>query len=312
MIILTSGKKYLDIDGYASCLAYRELLKMRGIESKFVSTAIPNYSITESLLQLPFHLDKYEISPTDEFIIIDLSNKAFFENFVREDNIIELIDHHPGFENYWNDRLKENAHIEQVGAVATIIAEKYEQYNLLSNMNKDIAKLLMAAILDNTLNFTAKATKQRDIDAYNKLETLTKSFNFKSAYFGEVQNFIEKDLVSSIVNDMKLEETCEYLPKTLGQLTIYDISTILTKLELIKDTMYKYDKNWLINIICLKGNYSYIVCSDDEVTANLIKMFNTSSNNNIVVLQPSILRKEIIKTALETSINVCSEVRGKR
>lgn len=304
MIVLTSGKKYLDIDGYASCLAYRELLKMQGIDSKFVSTATPNYSVTESLLNLPFHLDKYELRPDDKFIIIDLSNKAFFENFVQEDNVVELIDHHPGFENYWTDKLKENAHIEQVGAVATIIAEKYEQYNLLNSMDKDIAKLLMAAILDNTLNFTAKATKQRDIDVYSKLEILTNCFDFRSTYFGEVQNFIEKDLVNAIVNDMKLEETCEYLPKTLGQLTIYDISTILAKFELIKNTMNKYDKNWLINIISLKENKSYIVCSDEEVTDNLIKMFNMTSTNNIVVLQPSILRKEIIKTALEMSKNV--------
>lgn len=311
MIVLTSGKKYLDIDGYASCLAYRELLKMQGIESKFVSTATPNYSITESLLELPFHLDRYEISPTDKFIILDLSNKNFFESFVQEDNIIELIDHHPGFESYWNNRLKENSHIEQVGAVATIIAEKYEQYNLLSNMNKDIAKLLMAAILDNTLNFTAKATKQRDIVAYKKLEILTNNFDFKSAYFGEVQSFIEKDLVNSIINDMKLEETCEYLPKTLGQLTIYDISTILNKLEIVNGTMNKYDANWLINIICLKDNKSYIVCSDEVVTDNLMKMFDGTSNNNIVVLQPSILRKEIIKTALEKSTDICSDVKSK-
>ncbi len=40
MIIITSGKKYIDIDAYASCIAYRELLKMRGIESTFVSNAI--------------------------------------------------------------------------------------------------------------------------------------------------------------------------------------------------------------------------------------------------------------------------------
>lgn len=123
---------------------------------------------------------------------------------------------------------------------------------------------------------------------------------FEKNYF---QNFIEKDLVDAIVNDMKLEETCEYLPKTLGQLTIYNIVTILDKLEVVKDTMNKYDENWLINIISLKENKSYIVCSDEEVTNNLIKMFNTPSNNNIVVLQPSILRKEIIKTALETTMN---------
>jgi len=124
MIILTSGKKYLDIDAYASSIAYRELLKLRGIESKFVSTSILNYSITESLLNLPFGIDDYEVSREDEFIIIDLSNKDFFENFVEEKRIIELIDHHPGYENYWKEKLKENSHIEQIGSVATIIVER--------------------------------------------------------------------------------------------------------------------------------------------------------------------------------------------
>lgn len=36
MIVLTVGKSYVDIDGYASCLAYRELLKMLKIESKLL------------------------------------------------------------------------------------------------------------------------------------------------------------------------------------------------------------------------------------------------------------------------------------
>ena len=76
------------------------------------------------------------------------------------------------------------------------------------------------------------------------------------------------------------------------------------KLKIVKDTMHRYDENWLINIISLKENKSYIVCSDEEVTDNLIKMFNMPSTNNIVVLQPSIFRKEIIKTALEMSKNV--------
>lgn len=39
IIILTVGKSYVEIDGYASCLAYRELLKMQGIESRFVTDA---------------------------------------------------------------------------------------------------------------------------------------------------------------------------------------------------------------------------------------------------------------------------------
>jgi len=299
MVIITSGKKYIDIDAYASCIAYRELLKLNGIESKFVSHSVLNYSITKSLLDLPFYVDKYEISSNDKFIVIDLSNKDFFEEFVQENNIIELIDHHPGFEDYWHNKIGKNSHIEQIGSVATIIVEKYEKYNLLNDMNKDIAKLLMAAILDNTLNFTANITKQRDKEAYNKLEKLTGLTDFKTTYFCEVQSVIEHDLINSIANDIKIEETCKYLPKTLGQLTIYDITFLLRNLDVIKTTMNEYDKKWLINIICLKENRSYIICSDKNIKHNISKLFNTNYDNNIIILKPAILRKEIIRTGLE-------------
>lgn len=303
MIIITSGKKYIDIDAYASCIAYRELLKLNGIESKFVSNSVLNYSITKSLLDLPFYVDKYEISPNDKFIVIDLSNKEFFEEFIQENSIIELIDHHPGFEDYWNNKIGKKSHIEQIGSVATIIVEKYEEYNLLNDMNKDIAKLLMAAILDNTLNFTANITKQRDKDAYNKLAKLTGFTDFKTMYFYEVQNVIEQDLINAIANDIKIEETCRYLPKTLGQLTIYDVTSILRNLDVIKTTMNKYNKKWLINIICLKENRSYIICSDKNIKNNLVKLFNNNSDSDIIILNPAILRKEIIRTGLEYNEN---------
>lgn len=298
MIIITTGKKYIDIDGYASSIAYRELLRMQGKKAKFISTATANYSVTKSLLKLSFRLDKHQIASSDEFIIIDLSNKSFFEDFVDENKIIELIDHHDGFEEYWKNILKEKAIIEPIGSVATIITEKYEQLNLLDKMDKDVAKLLMAAILDNTLNFTAKITKERDKVAYSKLEKISLDPEFKAKYFGEVQSIIEKDLNNAIVNDLKIEEI-KGLPKALGQLTIYDMGLLKEKLEMIKEIMENHAEKWLINIICLKDKKSYIICSDEQVAHDIEKLFNKKANDNIVELETTILRKEIIKTALD-------------
>jgi len=162
-----------------------------------------------------------------------------------------------------------------------------------------VARLLMAAILDNTLNFTAKITKIRDKDAYNKLQKIVGDKDFEVTYFKEIQNKIENDLESSIVNDIKIENICNNLPKTLGQLTIYDISTILDKVEFIKNIMCSYDEKWLINIICLKENKSYIICSDINTSNNLEKIFKTIAKDNVIILEPAILRKEIMRIALE-------------
>lgn len=298
MIVLTVGKSYVDIDGYASCIAYRELLKMQGIETKFVTYASLNYSITKNLLKLPYSIDNYNVNNQDKFIILDLSNKDFFPDFVKEENIIELIDHHQGFEKYWDDKLSKNATIEQIGSVATIIVEKYEQSNLITKMNKHIAKLLMAAILDNTLNFTAKITNDRDRKAYCKLKTITGESNFDDIYFNECQNTIEYNLEDSIINDLKYQKTNEYLPDTIGQITIWDINRLIDKIDKIRQIMYKNKSKWIINVISLKDNTSYIMYSDDEVRQNINKLFECSNNDQFLMLKPARLRKEIMGTAL--------------
>lgn len=271
---------------------------MKGVESKFVTHASLNYSITKNLLDLPYSIDDYKIEPEDKFIILDLSNKDFFPDFVKEETIIELIDHHPGFEEYWNERLNKNAIIEEIGSVATIIVEKYEQSNLLQKMDKNIAKLLMAAILDNTLNFTAKITSYRDKNAYNKLQEIIGELNFANTYFNECQNTIEENLEESIINDLKHQKTNEYLPDIIGQLTIWDINRLINKIQKIKQIMYDHGDKWLINIISLKDNTSYVIASDDEVKENVNKLFNCDYNNDFLMLKPARLRKEIMGTAL--------------
>lgn len=290
MLVITVGKNYVDIDGYASAIAYRELFKLRGIESVFVTTAVLNYSITKSLIDLGYTIDKYDIKDTDKFIVLDLSNPDYLEKFVKEEDVVEIIDHHPGYEEYWK---KTNSIIEHIGSVATIIVEKYEEYNLLDKMDKGIALLLMAAILDNTLNFTADITCDRDKIAYKKLEKITSEYNYQDIYFRECQNYVESNLKDSIINDIKIEKDNKYLPEVIGQLTIWDINKILEEKDTIKDIMSGYDK-WVINIISLKDNKSYVLCSSKDVIDNFSKLFECTIDNDIVIMD-SKLRKEILK-----------------
>ena len=298
MIVITVGKTYIDIDGYASSIAYRELLRLKNIESKFVSNAVLNYSITESLKENGFSSDNYSINPDDKYIILDLSDKSYFPDFVNEDNIIEIIDHHPGYEDYWINKLGSKAKIEPIGSVATIIVEKYEQDDLFNKMDKNVAYLLMAAILDNTLNFTASITTKRDIDAYKQLEDLTKEYDFATKYFSECQEYIETNLKESINNDIKLQLVSNNLPSVFGQLTIWSAEKLLEKKELINQIMDSYGSNWMINIISLKDNSSYIMCSNEDIKIKLKQLLDCNDNNEVLIIKPALLRKEIIKRSL--------------
>lgn len=52
MKIVTSGRKYLDIDAYASMIAYRELLRVLGEDVVAVSTALLNQSVPKMIRDL--------------------------------------------------------------------------------------------------------------------------------------------------------------------------------------------------------------------------------------------------------------------
>ncbi|MCI8760465.1 MAG: DHH family protein, partial [Clostridia bacterium] len=263
MIVVTSGSRYIDIDAYASCMAYRELLKLKGIPAKAISTAKINESITKSLSQFDAKLDKLENNSEDEYIVIDVSNQEYFDKIIKQDRIIEIIDHHTGFESYWGEKLGEKADIEFIGAVATKIVERYEQENLLDKMNQEIAYLLMAAILDNTLNFKAKVTTLRDKNAYQKLEKITgNDSNYGEKYFLECQEDMEKNLVQAIQNDTKLEQVNEIIPYVFGQLTVWDKKNILENKNTISQTLCAFGKEWMMNLICLKDEKSYILAQN--------------------------------------------------
>ncbi len=48
--VITSGSAYLDIDAYACCIAYAELLNLQGIPARAGSSAKPNASVSKTVL----------------------------------------------------------------------------------------------------------------------------------------------------------------------------------------------------------------------------------------------------------------------
>lgn len=299
MIVVTSGKRYIDIDAYASCIAYAKLLNLKGREAKAVSSAKMNESITPSILKLQERLNEYKPSEKDEFIIVDVSNKEFFDEIVEEENIVEIIDHHVGYEEYWNTKLKENSRIEFIGSVATLIVELYEKEKLMDKINRELAILLMSAILDNTLNLKAKITSGRDKIAYQKLEKIVNEENYPQSYFKECQSQIDEDLQLAIQNDTKIEHTSSVLPTVFGQLTIWDKENILKKKEIIHNTLSSMGNKWMMNLICLKEGKSYLIAEDVEIKRNLEKLFKKKFESDIMDCNEVWLRKEIIKKARE-------------
>lgn len=298
-IFITSGKKYIDIDAYAGIFAYRHLLNTLGYEAYAYNKAPLNESISDIITNLGFSFDEVEPTNHDKFIVLDVSNPDFFYD-IPKDNILEVIDHHVGFEDYWKNFSNINTHIEFIGSVCTILYEKYKEHKQELQLNEKLCKLLMAGILDNTLNLKAAVTNDRDRKALHELEKLGDiESSWANEYFHSCYDKLENNLEESIKNDIKHEHVSELLPDCIGQLIVLDKKIIFSHLEQIKK-IFEKEENWILNMIDLSEGVSYILYGKDEkVKENLEILWNKKADKDYLKLDAVILRKEILKYARE-------------
>lgn len=300
--IITAGSTYLDIDAYACCVAMAELLRLRGETAIAYSRAPSNYSVCSFLIekgQIIEHLPSDIQAENAKYIIVDVSDPEFLKDSVPLDNVIEIYDHHVGSEEYWTSRIGDNSHIEFIGAAATLIYLEWKKAGLEDKMSRSAALLLIAAILDNTLNLTSSNTTSADIEAFNELckkENISKEWCV--AYFSEVQSGIEADLKNALFNDIKTIRNNDVLPSRIAQLCVWDATGILKRLPETRQWFAESADSWMINIIDIKQRCSYFVCDDGCNQKKLESVFDICFESGVAKLPVSYLRKEIIKKTI--------------
>lgn len=305
-IIVTAGSTYLDIDAYACSVAMTELLNLKGINAISYSNAPSNYSVCESLVEAGQMLSvlpaNYDLE-TSKYIIVDVSDPEYIKSAVPIDNIIEIYDHHTGFEEYWQNKIGENAHIEFIGAAATLILREWKNSGFIGQMKRSTALLLIAAILDNTLNLTSENTRTEDIEAFEKLcQMANVGEEWCKSYFAEVQMKVEADLKNAIFNDIKLVRDNEVLPSHIGQLCLWNAESIFERVTEIKGWFEDYD-SWMINVIDIKNRCSYFMCDNYHNKKELERVFDIHFSDGIARTTISYLRKEIIKKVQDDDKN---------
>lgn len=302
MIWLPIVGNYTEIDAYASTLAYEELLKQRGKPARNYIPIPPNYSVPNFLRLGELENKKLDFNPkTDQAIILDVSNPDPIHKFFKNEQILELIDHHPGFEEYWHREIGNRAIIEKIGAVATSIFEWWGECWDYSKMTRPVARLLLAAILDNTLNFNAKITTERDRNAAKRLADLAKTTTreFGQDYFSSVSNTVLNNLNNSIINDTKTIAIAPIIPKlAFSQLTIWSATKITGQSNLLRQIMNNISSDWMISIVSIKDRKNYILASSEVVEKYLTHLLELRGHQSWLISDKLYLRKEIIANIL--------------
>ena len=309
--IITAGSNYLDIDAYACCVAMQELLALQGKRAVAYSAALCNYSVCDFLVaegQLAAFLPQGFAPETSEYIIVDVSDPVFIRDSVPLDRVCAVYDHHTGFETYWESRIGENAHIEFLGAAATLIFREWKAAGLLDKMTRLTALLLIAAILDNTLDLTSANTTPEDRAAF---ETLCVKAgvgeDFRADYFSAVQRSVEADLETALLKDVKTVRSNPVLPEHVAQIAVWDADRILEKLPTIRAWFDRRWDSWMINVIDISRRRSTFVCDDRPCQRALESIFDVRFTQGVADCRRSYLRKEILKTVQEEQAEPAAE-----
>ncbi|MBI1857276.1 DHH family protein [Candidatus Saccharibacteria bacterium] len=299
MRVVTSGSAYVDIDAYAGAIAYAELLQVQGNEAAAVSTAPLNESISDTVRswQAPLKTD-FSSSDSDTYTLIDVSDPDYFDKVVDPDKVDEVIDHHPGFEQYWQKRIGDKADIEFIGAACTLVYERWKTAGLLGKMSVVSARLLVCGILDNTLNFGAKVTTERDTDAYDALLAQADlPDDWTAQYFTECQEAILSDAVAAIQNDTKTLTFKSFAePICFGQLVVWDSNQVLAQhSDVLREALVAVKPEWFMNLISVGEKKSYFVTDNPNVQDWLTKLLGVHFDGSVAVADRLWLRKEVIK-----------------
>jgi nanoRNase/pAp phosphatase (c-di-AMP/oligoRNAs hydrolase) len=300
--ILTAGSTYLDIDAYACAVAMSELLRLQGVNAVAYSNAPCNYSVCDSLTakgqilrEIPSDVSEQDAS----YIIVDVSDPEFLKSSVPLDRVVEVYDHHVGFESYWQEKLGDGAHIEFIGAAATLIYREWKKARFEKKMQPATAHLLIAAILDNTLNLTSTNTTEEDIEVFNDLCAYAGvGDEFRASYFSEVQKNVEADLKNALFGDIKTVRDNSILPAKVAQLCVWNAESVLERLPEIRG--WFTNEPWMINIIDLAKNCSFFVCDDKSHQEKIARVFDVIFKAGVAQTSLPYLRKQIIKNTLNS------------
>lgn len=227
-------------------------------------------------------------------ILVDHSEKSQTIEGIEEAEILEIVDHHRlgGLET----GLPITAHIRPVGCTNTIIWDLYKKNNVLPP--KEIAGLMISAILSDTMMLKSPTTTNEDKKA---VEEISELFNIDYYNYGiemykaktNLEGYSEKEILSIDLKETRLSRGLI----AVSQIEVIDPTNLLKKKEKIIQEMEKMseERNYVLFLFLLTdvlNEGSYIFSAGQYKLAE--KIFKSNFEEKVVFLKGVVSRKKQI------------------
>ena len=226
--------------------------------------------------------------------LVDFSDLAQAPKDIKEATILGIVDHHKLGDITTDTPLE--CWIRPIGCSNTVIKEMYDYYKV--DIPKNIAGMMMCAILSDTVIFKSPTCTKNDTKAVKELSEICGIEDYKAL---AMQMFIAKSAVEGAsARELNTRDYKAFdMNKTkvgVGQLEMVDISVLESRInELFSDMKLIKDEENLHTIMILltdimKEGSQLLVLSDD--TAKVENAFDIKLQNNQAWLDGVLSRKK--------------------
>ena len=302
--IYVVGHKSPDTDSVTSAITYANLKNALGM--KEVVPAVAGDLNNETKFLLDYFKVPYPMKLTDatdkKVILVDHNEMAQAVDKLNMDNIVEVVDHHKigglatGKPIFFLN--------EPVGATGGIVANLYEQNKIV--ISKEMAGLMMSAILSDTVLFKSPTCTPRDRAAVDKLSRIAGVDPMK---FGMDLLKAKSDISAKSAKDILMGDFKKFdfsgTKAGVGQIEVMDLADLTSKRAAILDEMNRMLNAEKLNMVVLmltdvmKEASDLLFVGDAASAAGFEKAFGGKLANNSIYKEKVLSRKKQVIPPLE-------------
>jgi len=230
----------------------------------------------------------------EKVYLVDSTDKPHFQDDIDEATIVGIVDHHKLGDIMTSTPLE--AWIRPIGSSNTVIYEMYRCYGV--DVPKEIAGMMMLAILSDTVIFKSPTCTKVDTKAVKELAAIAGIEDYKKL---AMDMFIVKSAVDGAsARELNTRDYKEFnmngVKVGIGQLEMVDITVLEPREdELLEDMKKMKEENGLHTILILltdimKEGSKLLVVSDDP--SKIEAAFNVKLENNRAWLDGVLSRKK--------------------
>lgn len=294
--ILVLGHKNPDTDSICSAIAYSSLKNKTGDKTFPIRLGELNKE-TEYVLEY-FQVEKPKLQTDisgEDVILVDHNERTQTADGFEEARVLELIDHHRISNFNTDEPLK--VRMDVVGCTSTIVFELYKEAGV--SPEKNIAGLMLSAIISDTLLFKSPTCTEKDVKAANELAEIAgvdlNKYGLDMLIAGT--NLDDKSEEELLNMDMKIFEI-DGMKLGIAQVSTVDTNKVLAKKEkfekTIKEMITKENLVLFMFVITdILNNDSVSIILGDRIDI-AEKAFEQKADNNIITLNGVVSRKKQI------------------